>query len=146
VSDTSTNQPHHFDVKVTSDSHFSWLRTRLSLERTLMSWVRTAVSLIGFGFTIVQFFERFADMQGVAPAVRPLAPRFLGTSLILAGCVALAISVWQYRAALRYLWSKAFAPIAGVDTEQHQTPLFLLTVFLLLIGIFTFGSVLFRLV
>lgn len=33
-------------------SHFSWLRTRLSVERTLMSWVRTAIALIGFGFTI----------------------------------------------------------------------------------------------
>ena len=54
---TSTD-PDRFIVKTTSDSHFSWLRTRLSIERTLMSWVRTSVSLIGFGFTIVQFFER----------------------------------------------------------------------------------------
>ena len=36
-------------------SHFSWLRTRLSIERTLMSWVRTSTALIGFGFTIFQF-------------------------------------------------------------------------------------------
>ena len=38
-----------FAVKATAESHFSWLRTRLSVERTLMSWVRTSVSLIGFG-------------------------------------------------------------------------------------------------
>jgi Domain of unknown function (DUF202) len=38
------------DVRATADSHFGWLRTRLSLERTMMSWLRTAVSLIGFGF------------------------------------------------------------------------------------------------
>src|SRR5215475_7398493 len=38
-----------FEVRVTSDSHFSWVRTRLSLERTMMSWQRTAVALIGFG-------------------------------------------------------------------------------------------------
>ncbi|MGH7173561.1 MAG: DUF202 domain-containing protein [Gemmataceae bacterium] len=25
-----------------------------------MSWVRTATALIGFGFTIVQFFDRLA--------------------------------------------------------------------------------------
>jgi len=47
-----------FTVRTTSDSHFGWLRTRLALERTLMAWVRTGVSLIGFGFTIVQFLER----------------------------------------------------------------------------------------
>jgi hypothetical protein len=28
-----------FEVRVTADSHFAWLRTRLSVERTLMSWV-----------------------------------------------------------------------------------------------------------
>src|SRR5688572_3353967 len=106
---SQANQPSpRFEVRLTSDSHFSWLRTRLSIERTLMSWVRTAVSLIGFGFTIVQFFERFADMQGVAPALRPQAPRLLGLGLILAGCGALAISVWQYHSTLRYLWSKQF--------------------------------------
>jgi putative membrane protein len=44
-----------FEVRVTADSHFSWIRTRFSLERTMMSWIRTAVSLIGFGFAIVQF-------------------------------------------------------------------------------------------
>ena len=50
--------PSRFDVKATASDHFSWLRTRLSVERTMMSWIRIAVSLIGFGFAIVQFFER----------------------------------------------------------------------------------------
>jgi putative membrane protein len=54
-----------FEVRVTADSHFSWIRTRLSLERTMMSWIRTAVSLIGFGFAIVQFFERLQQMPGL---------------------------------------------------------------------------------
>ena len=60
-----------FEVRVTADTHFGWLRTRLSIERTMMSWVRTAVSLIGFGFAIVQFFERLEQMQGVRPADHP---------------------------------------------------------------------------
>lgn len=146
VSQPADENPPRFEVHVTSDSHFSWLRTRLSVERTLMSWVRTAVSLIGFGFTIVQFFERFQDMQGVAPALRPQSPRVLGLALILAGVGALAVSLWQYRSLLRYLWSKQFAQLAGVDKDQHKTPLFAVTIVLLLIGIFTFIAVLFRLV
>jgi putative membrane protein len=36
-----------FVVDRDARSHFAWLRTRLSLERTLMAWVRTAVSLFG---------------------------------------------------------------------------------------------------
>lgn len=47
-----------FEVKVTATDHFSWLRTRLAVELTIMAWLLTAVSLIGFGFAIVQFFER----------------------------------------------------------------------------------------
>ena len=37
----------------------------------MMAWVRTAVALIGFGFTIVQFFERFGGMEGVAAVRSP---------------------------------------------------------------------------
>jgi putative membrane protein len=130
---------------MTSDSHFSWLRTRLSLERTLMSWVRTATSLIGFGFTIVQFFERFHDMQGVAPALRPQAPRYLGLALIFAGIAALGVSVLQYRSLLGYLWSTNFAALAGVEEQAHRTPLFAVTILLLVIGVFAFFAVLLRL-
>jgi hypothetical protein len=36
------SQPHGLEVRPTSDSHFAWIRTRLSLERTLMAWVRTS--------------------------------------------------------------------------------------------------------
>ena len=78
-----------FQIWATADSHFAWVRTRLALERTATSWVRPAVSLIGFGFTIVQFFERMSGMEGVAPALRPNAPRYLGLSLIGTGVIAL---------------------------------------------------------
>src|SRR5438270_14021866 len=85
-----------FEVRVTADSHFAWVRTRLSLERTMMSWVRTAVSLIGFGFAIVQFFERLRELPGARPAEHPNAPQYLGLALISCGVLALIVSVWQY--------------------------------------------------
>lgn len=44
-----------FEIKPTADTHFGWLRTRMSVERTLMSAVRTAVALIGFGFTVTGY-------------------------------------------------------------------------------------------
>ena len=51
---TPADNSARFEVRVTADSHFDWVRTRLSLERTMMSWLRTAVALIGFGFALVQ--------------------------------------------------------------------------------------------
>src|SRR5262245_51446829 len=108
-------QPHGLEVRLTSDSHFAWIRTRLSLERTMMSWVRTSVALIGFGFTIVQFLERLRSMDGVEPALRPQAPRYLGLTLIAAGVLVLLVSIWQYRKVAHYLLSKEFEPIAGIQ-------------------------------
>jgi putative membrane protein len=137
--------PGRFDVRATASDHFSWLRTRLSVERTMMSWLRTAVSLIGFGFTIVQFFDRMQDLPGVAPAHFPNAPRYLGLMLILCGIVALAISIWEYLWTLRYLWGGDFAVVAGVTKEGKQTPLFAVAIALILIGLFAFFSVLLRL-
>ncbi len=66
-----------FAIRATESDHFAWLRTRASVERTLMSWIRTAVSLIGFGFTNVQFFQRMQELPGVTPALHPVAPRDL---------------------------------------------------------------------
>lgn len=135
-----------FEVRATASDHFAWLRTRLSIERTLMSWVRTAVSLIGFGFAIVQFFDRLGTMPGAAPALMPNAPRYLGLTLIGCGVVALVISVWQYRVGIEYLWSGGFAVIAGVNSERGQTPLIAVCIALILVGLFAFSAVFFRLV
>jgi putative membrane protein len=135
-----------FEVKATASDHFAWLRTRLSVERTMMSWVRTATALIGFGFTIVQFFARIQDTPGIAPAYFPHAPRYLGLSLILCGVMALVISIWEYQWGLRYLWGDNFAVIAGARREGKQTPLLAVAIVLAFIGMFAFFAVLLRLV
>jgi putative membrane protein len=137
-------QPHGLEVRPTSDSHFGWLRTRMSLERTLMSWVRTSLALIGFGFTIVQFFERINSMQGVAPALHSQAPRYLGVSLIGTGVIALLIAIWQYHAMARYLLSKEFEAIAGIGEVVKFTPLYAIACLMVLIGLFALGAVFIR--
>jgi putative membrane protein len=69
--------PSRFEVRVTC-----WVRTRLSLERTMMSWLRTATALIGFA--IVQYFNHLPEMLGARAAYLPNAPEFLGLALIAA--------------------------------------------------------------
>ena len=125
-----------FALRVTADSHFAWLRTRLAIERTFLAWLRTAAALIGFGFTIVQFFERLHSVQDAVPVLVPQAPRYLGLSLILAGILALSISTLQYRSLIRYMWSKNFEPVAGVREDSYKPAAFGVAVLLLLIGIF----------
>jgi putative membrane protein len=140
-----------FDVRITSDSHFAWIRTRMALERTLMAWVRTGVALIGFGFTIVQFFQKIGEMEGVAPALRPQASRNLGLALIGAGVLALVLSGFQYWQIVHYLWGNEFKPLAGMKSKDmqpvySQSPVMIVLAAVILIGLFAFFSVLFRMV
>ena len=137
--------PGRFEVKATASDHFAWLRTRLSVERTMMSWVRTATALIGFGFTIVQFFDRIQETPGVAPTYFRHAHRYFGLSLIFCGVMALVISIWQYQLELRYLWGGNFAVIAGATREGEQTPLLAVAIVLALIGVVAFFAMLLRL-
>ncbi|HXS79124.1 MAG TPA: DUF202 domain-containing protein [Gammaproteobacteria bacterium] len=133
-----------FQVKESVGSHFAWLNARMALEMTMMSWIRMAITLIGFGFTIVQFFERLNDMEGVAPAAQPFAARYVGLVLIGAGVVALVVSAVQYRATIRYLWREDFAAIAGMGKAPGNTPIYAVTLGLLLIGVTAFLAVLLR--
>jgi putative membrane protein len=145
---SETEQPHQgrFTVKVAAETHFAWVRTRLAVERTILAWIRTAVSLIAFGFTIVQFFERLQDMPGAAPATFPHAPRYLGLALILAGIGSLLVAMWEYRWAVKYLWSGDYAAIAGMTEEGRKSPIIAVAIVLLLVGIFAFFSVFLRLI
>lgn len=132
-----------FEVQPSVSNHFAWVRTRLALERTFMAWMRTAVSLIGFGFTITQFFARLRDMP--TNVVRPMgeeAPRDLGLTLIACGVGALAISAWQYRQGVKYLKSEQFQPIA--PKKMQHTPVFVAAMVLMFVGFAAFFAVLFR--
>jgi putative membrane protein len=138
--------PDRFEVRVTADSHMAWIRTRLAVERTLMSWLRTSVSLIGFGFAIVQFFEHLQQFPGIRPAYTPYAPEYLGLGLITSGNLALVISIWQYRWTARYLSAGSFASIAGMKPGGMHSAALPVAALLVCIGLFAFFAVLFRLV
>jgi len=145
MSDTqASGQAERFEVRVTADSHFAWLRTRLAVERTMMAYMRTSVSLIGFGFAIVQFLGNVEELPGVAAARFPYAPWYLGLALIFCGVMAAAMSVLEYRRLLTYLWSGGYAAIAGVASEQKKTPLYAVAGVLIVIGTFAFFAVLLR--
>jgi putative membrane protein len=136
--------PSQLEVRLTPEAHFAWLRTRLSIERTLMSWVRTATALIGFGFSIVQFFERLSHMDGFKPPRHPDLPRHLGLALMALGSFALAVAIVQYRGIVRYLDGGAFAAIAGRADSPWRTPAPFAASVLILVGVTAIVSVVSR--
>lgn len=110
----------------------------------MMSWVRTAVALIGFGFAIVQYLKHLQQTQA-GPVYLPTAPEYLGLALITCGILALLISIRQYWQGLRYLWGERFTLVAPVTSERMQTPVIAVASLLIGIGLFAFFAVLFRL-
>jgi len=71
------------------------VRTVLAADRTLLAWVRTSVSLIGFGFAIYEVLDH-VQKAGVARFVGAQTPRHIGIFMILVGIVPLALSMLQH--------------------------------------------------
>jgi len=111
----------------------------------MMSWLRTAVALIGFGFAIVQYLEHLEETPGARAAYLPHAPRYLGLALIACGILALCISIYQYFWTVRYMWGEPYRPLAGLTKEGKQSPVIAVAIVLILIGLFAFFAVLLRL-
>ena len=76
------------------------VRTAFSSEQTLMSWMRTSVSLFTFGFAISQFFQ-FLGEQHVGELAA--GPRRLAIVLISVGVLALGTAMAEHVYRLRTL-------------------------------------------
>jgi len=77
-------------------------RTVLADERTLMAWVRTALSMISFGFTIYKFLEAF-HQSGVIRLRRPQIARNLGLFLVTLGIGSLLAGMFEHVRTIRGL-------------------------------------------
>jgi len=141
VSDTAVP----FSVEPDVSNHFAWMRTVMAVQRTHMAAVRTAVSLIGFGFTVAQFFQR---MQGNLPeGVRhmgPNGPRNFGLVLIAAGVGSLVIFTLQFARMVGYMQHGQLAQLAPPGRVNLTLPNYLIAYTVLLIGVAAFGSVFLR--
>src|SRR5262249_51613832 len=69
-------------------------RTRMSADRTLMAVIRTSLSLIGFGFTIYQFFRYLRETAGALELLRSEAPRKFSIALVMLGVVMPYLGIW----------------------------------------------------
>jgi putative membrane protein len=73
-------------------------RMLLAYERKQIAWVRTALTLIAFGFAIAQFFTYLREQQGESATV--LTPRAVGLTMIV---IALTLATWRQQRAVKLL-------------------------------------------
>lgn len=83
-------------------------RTHIAYEQSMMTWIRTAITLITFGFTIYKFFQ--LELPGRAEKSRLLGPREFALILVALGLISLAMATLEHRRSQRLLkqqWSDA---------------------------------------
>jgi putative membrane protein len=117
-------------------THLARTRTLIAAENTLMAWIRTAISLIGFGFTIFKFFQYVPEENPGAKIMRLHAPRNLGLTLVALGTLSLAGAAWHHQHFLKVLGASRGSRVRSLS--------FLAAIAVVLIGILAFYGILLR--
>ena len=112
-------------------------RSRQASDRTLMAWVRTALSLIGFGFAIASF----RDILFESGLIRNPSSRFngaivFGLSFVSLGVLGLLGATIQHWNILQHLKQDDFS------YTGFRPLAFVTAILLILIGLFAFIAVL----
>ncbi len=112
-------------------------RTRAAADRTLMAWIRTSLSLIGFGFsipTIVRTLEATRAGEHLNPHHFTNA---VGLSFISVGIFAAAAALKEHRRTLKRLRNDRFTYESSNIAET-------VAIALLLVGLLSFVGVLIK--
>lgn len=78
-------------------------RTLFAADRSLLAWVRTAVSLISFGFTMFKFLQYIGGLEQVPALMHSHSPRNIGLFLLLIGTISLFMAMLEYSATVKRL-------------------------------------------
>jgi len=112
-------------------------RSRQASDRTLMAWVRTSLSLIGFGFGIASFRDVLVEAGLVR---RPMGnfhiTLIFGLSFIGLGVLGLLAATIQHWNILQHLKQDDF------NYTGFRPLAFIMAILLMLIGLFAFIAVL----
>ena len=110
-------------------------------ERTFLAWLRTSISLIGFGFAIARFGLFMRQLNVALTQQEPLVnPIFnsenLGIVFVVFGIVAIALAAWRY--------NQVFWEIERADYRPHRLPVWIMTGVVIILGILSLPLLLLR--
>jgi putative membrane protein len=110
-----TNPTEKHAPQFDASTRLAYLRTQLALERTMMSWIRTATSLITFGFAVYKFFE--FEQKASEQAKHVISPRVFGLIMIVMGLLSLLMGTVQHVVGMRQIraaWPESPRSVAAV--------------------------------
>ena len=110
------------------------MNTLMAADRTLMSWTRTSLSLLSFGFTI---FKILQALQDEGKLVRSDVPRDAGLFLTAMGTFAMVMGTLEYWQTLRVLDQQRIF-------SRPRSPL-IMAIIMSISGVLLFVSILWKL-
>ena len=114
-------------------------RTRQAADRTLMAWIRTCLSLIGFGFGIAKFRDILVEAGLRRGPEHIHSTMIFGLSFISLGIFGLLAAVVQHWRILQHI------KFGDFQYTGFRPVVMITAILLLLIGLFAFISILLRL-
>jgi putative membrane protein len=99
----------------------------LAVERTFLAWIRTGLSLMGFGFVVARFGLFLQELQVIRPSIQARSnglSLWFGTALILIGVVVNVLSAMHYLGLVRHL-RRGETDFGGPSTIAVGVALFL---------------------
>jgi putative membrane protein len=106
-------------------------------DQTAMSWIRTAISLITFGFTIYKFFQIELEQSGVHVARRQFfGARGFALMLVGAGLLSLIVGSVEHR--------KNIQPLIIENPGMPRSRIGLLALLVGIVGILAFVTAILR--
>lgn len=127
-------------VKFSQTNQLAKERSREAADRTLLAWIRTSISLIGFGFAIAKTFD-YVETSYIEETGKVLDPNhtpvIFGAGFMILGILGLIAGVIQYGRILRRLKSEQFT-----YTEPFPLPK-IMAILLIIIGIFGIWAIIF---
>jgi len=130
---TDADAIHHRPAALPSD--MGEMRTIMAADRTMMAWVRTALSMLSFGFTIYKFLQTIAGDGNMA---HPNSPQQVGLFLTGMGVAAIVLGTVDYWVTLRDL--------QRIEKFRIGRPVLLLALIMSLAGVALFVSIATRLI
>lgn len=119
----------------------SRLREHLANERTFLAWLRTSISLIGFGLAIARFSLFLRQLQ-TTTARQTIENNSifnsenLGLSLVIVGIIVIALAAWRY--------NRVFKQIERADYRPSRVFIWFLSIIIMLLGVLSIPLLLAR--